>query len=191
MLMQPEDLDEQKKTMLVEKSVVSRRQALKGSVAAIGVCYLAPTTLNLLLAERATAQSDIPPPEPPEPEYPWTLRACNFMDDQGTSTVVVEYIDILGYDSVIIPQNGRQEFPDLLDASEVTIIASRPSYFTTLILEEFESLVSFMQAGDSARANSLLNLAQGATAQDDASTTFSITITEHTHVVIHSTPQEQ
>lgn len=36
---------------------MSRREAISKSAIAIGSCYLAPATLNLLLADRATAQS--------------------------------------------------------------------------------------------------------------------------------------
>ena len=38
---------------------ITRRKALKTSAFALGACYLAPSTLDLLLADRATAQSGV------------------------------------------------------------------------------------------------------------------------------------
>ena len=43
-----------------EQDAISRRQALKKSAVVLGACYLAPATLDLLLADRAAAAS-IPP----------------------------------------------------------------------------------------------------------------------------------
>lgn len=48
-----------------EQDEMSRREALKKSAVALGACYLAPATLDLLLADRATAQSIPPAPTCP------------------------------------------------------------------------------------------------------------------------------
>jgi hypothetical protein len=44
-----------------------RRAMMKKSMCAIGAAYLAPFTLNLLLADKANALSIIGPPPPPPP----------------------------------------------------------------------------------------------------------------------------
>ncbi len=43
---------------------MSRREALKKSAVTLGACYLAPATVDLLLADRATAASIPPGPDP-------------------------------------------------------------------------------------------------------------------------------
>ena len=43
---------------------MSRREALKKSAVTLGACYLAPATMDLLLADRATAASVDPGPDP-------------------------------------------------------------------------------------------------------------------------------
>jgi hypothetical protein len=46
---------------------IERRAMIKKAAFAIGAVYIAPATLNLLLADKANASSSIIPPPPPPP----------------------------------------------------------------------------------------------------------------------------
>ena len=69
-----------------------RRAMLKSSACVIGACYLAPTTLNLLMATRATAQSSDPCANQPGPLYTVTIDAS----DWGTGEVMARYTYVDG-----------------------------------------------------------------------------------------------
>jgi hypothetical protein len=78
---------------------ITRRKALKTSAIALGACYLAPTTLDLLLADRATAQSGVGGVGGNR-----VACVCNF----STSTVNVWYLKI---DSSVCDENGETDDP--------------------------------------------------------------------------------
>ena len=167
---------------------LSRRQAIKKSSIALGACYLAPATLNLLLADRATAQSDIPPPEP-EPEYNRRLCVCNFMPLE-TDVLTVEYIDILGWDTVLLPGGTgvteQSTFDKIMDNSEAIITVSTPAYFHHLATPDATSLANLMRAGNTKGAMALLSSA--AQGSSEPATELVLPMTQNYRIVVTSDP---
>ena len=141
------------------ESGISRRAALKTSALALGSCYLAPATLNLLLADSASAQGS---GGEENETFSSSLRVCNFLlnyDDM----VSVEFIDIFGPSITLIPGGNdpnsgvSYKFPDLLDGADVTISTDQPAYYTFMTPEETVQLESYLTTGNEQKAQSLMN----------------------------------
>ncbi len=88
------------KELIEEKRAdgITRRKAIKTSAFALGACYLAPATLDLLLADRATAQSDPPPPPPVGGLGASRVCVCNF----SKVGVAVTFLEV---DNIICDEN--------------------------------------------------------------------------------------
>jgi hypothetical protein len=158
-----------------EKGIISRRQALQGSVAVLSACYLAPVTMDLLLADSASAQGSGGENETFNSEF----RCCNFLLN-ASDFVTVEFVDIFGPGLTRIPGGNDPDsgvsyrFSDLLDGGEVTVSTEQPAYYTFMTPEETVKLESFLTAGNDLEARKLMN----AIASDDNGmiTTLSFTL---------------
>ena len=100
-----------------DRITITRRDAGKKSVTALGACYLAPATMNLLLAERATAQS-----RPEDATFNSSMRICNYLP-AVEDEVMVDFVDVFGPGTETIPggndpdHGAARAFMDLLDGS--------------------------------------------------------------------------
>jgi hypothetical protein len=161
--------------LVQKKSGISRREALKTSAIALGSCYLAPATMNLLLADSASAQGS---GGQEDESFSSSLRICNFLL-KYEDMVRVAFIDVFGPSVTLIPGGNdpnsgvSYNFPDLLDGGDVTISTEDPAYYTFMTPEETVQLESYLSAGDDQRVQSLLS----AIVSDDNGMIDSLTIT--------------
>lgn len=175
-----------------DANTISRRAALKGSAVALGACYLAPATMNLLLADRAAAQVGSGPPE--SETYNSELRVCNYLTT-SSDEVHVEFIDMFGPGEDWIP--GGQEpglstsrmYADLLDGGEVTMSADPAAYFIEVVPSDSQSLENFMIAGNVKGAQSLINaIVQSDSYEKVTSLTFTLDNSKKCIVVSYDSP---
>ncbi len=137
---------------------ISRREALRNSAFALGTCYLAPATLNLLLADSASAQGS----GTEEETFNSSLRVCNFLLNYD-DVVSVAFIDIFGPSVTLIPGGNdpnsgvSYSFPDLLDGAEVTISTDQPAYYTFMTPAETVQLESYLSAGNDQKVQTLMS----------------------------------
>jgi hypothetical protein len=157
-----------------EDNEISRREAIKGSVVALGACYLAPATMNLLLADKASAQGS----GGEEETFNSELRCCNFLPNVN-DIVTVDYIDVFGPGTEDIPggsnpdQGTSRSFPDLLDGGEVTLRTANDVYFIPIVPEEVQALESAVSTGDSRVLQSMLsNINQAAVPKNSLTLTL-------------------
>ncbi len=142
----------------LEDSSISRREALKRSVVALSACYLAPATMNLLLADKASAQGSGTEDETFNSE----LRCCNFLPNVD-DYVTVDFIDVFGPGTEDIPggsdpdQGSSRSFPDLLDGGEVTLRTVNDVYFIPIVPEDAQALQSLVTAGNTTAVQSMLS----------------------------------
>ena len=167
-----------------EDNTISRREALKGSVVALGACYLAPATMNLLLADKASAQGS----GGEEETFNSQLRCCNFLPN-ADDFVTVDFIDIFGPGTEDIPggndpdQGTSRSFPDLLDGGEVTLRTANDVYFIPIVPEEVQALESAVSTGDSRVLQSMLSSINQASAPQNSLT---LTLENETKCIVVS-----
>lgn len=109
--MKKNEINNQKTEQLNDDYDSDRRKILKSSACVIGACYLAPTTLNMLMATRATAQSAAPDPCANGEQGTITFQVTGFGAGEvfaryTNGDCIIEDFDVTVTPDIVVPVGG-------------------------------------------------------------------------------------